>query len=107
MKMKKVDNRDFLAFLETDIIKNFYLCDNIVNSGKDGYAIKSVEIYTTNGTPSNDYIVLTENIFDKLIIEVKTANEALISDVFSRIKKMAKKYKKLRIGANSLEFFVV
>ena len=43
--MKKVDNKIFLEFLEKDIIKNFYLCDNIVNSGKDGYAIKSVEIF--------------------------------------------------------------
>ena len=51
--MKKVDNKSFLEFLEKDIIRNFYLCDNIVNSGKDGYAIKSVEIYTTDGTPSN------------------------------------------------------
>ena len=51
--MKKVDNKSFLGFLEKDIIRNFYLCDNIVNSGKDGYAIKAVEIYTTDGTPSN------------------------------------------------------
>ena len=103
--MKKVDNKIFLEFLEKDIIKNFYLCDNIVNSGKDGYAIKSVEIYTTDGTPSDDYVVLTENIFNELIIEVKTNDEALISAIFSHIKKIAKTYKKLRIGANSLEFF--
>ncbi len=103
--MKKVDNKIFLEFLENDIIKNFYLCDNIVNSGKDGYAIKSIEIYTIDGTPNNDYIVLTENIFNELIIEVKTTDEALISDIFSHIKKISKTYKKLRIGANSLEFF--
>lgn len=103
--MKKADNKMFLEFLEKDIIKNFYLCDNIVNSGKDGYAIKSVEIYTTDGTPNNNYVVLTENIFNELIIEVKTNNEALISDIFSHIKKISKTYKKLRIGANSLEFF--
>ena len=103
--MKKVNNQEFLEFLEKNIIKNFYLCDNIVNSGKDGYAIKSVEIYTTDGTPSDDYVVLTENIFDELIIEVKTSNEILISDIFSHIKKVAKKYKKLRIGANDTDFF--
>jgi len=103
--MKKADNNSFLEFLEKDIIKNFYLCDNIVNSGKDGYAIKSVEIYTTDGTPSDDYVVLTENIFDELIIEVKTSTEILISDIFSHIKKVAKKYKKLRIGANDTDFF--
>ena len=103
--MKKVDNNSFLEFLEKDIIKNFYLCDNIVNSGKDGYAIKSVEIYTTDGTPSDDYVVLTENIFDELIIEVKTSTEILISDIFSHIKRVAKKYKKLRIGANNINFF--
>ena len=103
--MKKVDNNSFLDFLEKDIIKNFYLCDNIVNSGKDGYAIKSIGIYTIDGTPSDDYVVLTENIFDELIIEVKTSTEILISDIFSHIKRVAKNYKKLRIGANSLEFF--
>lgn len=103
--MKKVDNQKFLEFLETDIIKNFYLCDNIVNSGKDGYAIKSIGIYTIDGTPSDDYVVLTENIFNELIIEVKTNNETLVCDIFSQIKKMGKKYKKLRIGANSIDFF--
>ena len=103
--MKKVDNKSFLEFLEKDIIRNFYLCDNIVNSGKDGYAIKSVVIYTTDDTPSNDYVVLTENIFNELIIEVKTKNESLISDVFSQVKKVAKTYKKLRIGANDVGFF--
>ena len=103
--MKKVNNQDFLEFLEKDIIKNFYLCDNIVNSSKDGYAIKSVEIYTSDGTPNNDYIVLTENIFNELIIEIKTNNETLISNIFLHIKKIAKTYKKLRIGANSLGFF--
>ena len=103
--MKKVDNKSFLEFLEKDIIRNFYLCDNIVNSGKDGYAIKSVVIYTTDDTPSNDYVVLTENIFNELIIEVKTKNESLISDVFSQVKKVAKTYKKLRIGANDVDFF--
>ena len=90
--MKKVDNKIFLEFLEKDIIKNFYLCDNIVNSGKDGYAIKSIEIYTIDGTPNNDYIVLTENIFNELIIEVKTNNETLIFDIFSHIKKISKTY---------------
>ena len=103
--MKKVDNNSFLEFLEKDIIKNFYLCDNIVNSGKEGYAIKSVEIYATDGTPSDDYVVLTENIFNELIIEIKTNNQSLISDIFSHIKKVAKQYKKLRIGANNVDFF--
>ena len=103
--MKKVDNNSFLEFLEKDIIKNFYLCDNIVNSGKDGYAIKSVEIYTTDGTPSDDYVVLTENIFNELIIEIKTNNQSLISDIFSHRKKGAKQYKKLRIGAKNVDFF--
>ena len=99
--MKKVDNKIFLEFLEKDIIKNFYLCDNIVNSGKDGYAIKTVGIFTIDGTPNNDYVVLTENIFNELIVEVKTNNETLISDIFSHIKKIAKNYKDINLNFTS------
>ena len=36
-----------------------------MNSGKDGYAIKTVEIYTIDGTPNNDYIVLRGIVFKK------------------------------------------
>lgn len=38
--MLKCGNKEILAFFEKDHLRNFYNCDNIVNAGKKGYAIK-------------------------------------------------------------------
>ncbi|MCH5197397.1 MAG: GNAT family N-acetyltransferase [Oscillospiraceae bacterium] len=104
--MIKVDNSSFLTFLESEnIICNFYTCDNIMNSGKSGYAIKDVYFYTVDGLPSDKYVSFCENIFDELIVEFKTDNDKLIKDAFNEIKKQHKKYKKIRIGANSRKFY--
>ena len=103
--MIRVENQTFLNFLENDIICNFYTCDNIVNCGAEGYAIKSVEIFTTDGKPSSDNVILTENIFNELIIEFRTNNEILINEILSFVKKKSKSYQNIRVGANTLEFF--
>ena len=104
--MIKVDNSSFLKFLENEsVIRNCYTCDNIANAGKPGYAIKSISFYTADGTPSNSYVSFCENIYDEIIIEVKTNDRELIRSALRESRNISKKYKKIRFDANSRDFF--
>ncbi len=105
--MKLCNNNEILNFLEKDIIKNFMACDSITVAGKQGFAIKTISFYTTDGKPSDSYISLCENIFNELIVEINTDDETLISDNFKFIKTNVKKYKKIRMGALSKDFFEI
>lgn len=103
--MVQVDNSTFLGFFESDVIRNFYICDNIVNAGGPGYAIKSICFYTADGMPNIEYVSFCENIFDELIVEIRTSDEHLLSEAFAEIKRQRKKYKTTRIGSESQEPF--
>lgn len=104
--LRQVDNASFLQFLENEsIIRNFNICDNIVNAGKPGYAAKSMSFYTADGTPSNSYISFCENIYDEIIIEIKTNNQALIYAALCETKNISGRYKKILFGAGSYDFF--
>ena len=104
--MIKVDNSSFLKFLEDEsIIRYFYVCDNIVNAGEPGYAIRSMAFFTANGTPSTSYISFCENIYDELIIEIKTDNQALIYAALCESKNISGRYKKILFGAGSYDLF--
>lgn len=48
--MLKCGNKEILAFFEKDHLRNFYNCDNIVNAGKKGYAIKIIHFYTAEAS---------------------------------------------------------
>ena len=104
--MLQADNASFLRFLENEsIIKNHYTCDNIVNTGKPGYAIQSMAFFTADGAPANSYISFCENIYDDIIIEVKTTDPALIYDALCEVKNRAGHYKTVRFGAGSRDFY--
>ena len=104
--MKKVDNASLLTFLENEnLTKNYYECVNIVNAGKPSYAIKSVSYFTKDGTPSSCYISLCENIYNELTVEIKTDDIDLIYDAFCELRKTSRKYKTIRMGADSSDFF--
>lgn len=106
VNMIKVDNYSFLKFLEDESpIRNFYICDNIVNSGKSGYAVKSISFFTVDGKPSNSYISFCENVFDEIIIEIKTNNQELIYSALCEIKNISSRYKKTRFGSGTYDFF--
>ncbi len=104
--MNKVNNNEFLMFFEeTDLIKYYYDCMNIANAGQSKTAVKSMEYYTFDGLPSESFVSLCENIFEEIIIEINTEDTALINDILSYVKGIAKNYKKIRIGALNPEFY--
>ncbi len=102
--MKQVENDEFLLFLENELIKNFYVSENIVNAGKQGHGVKQICFYTVDGKPSNSYVSFCENVFNELIVAFYTTDEALIKDVFAEIKRIKSKYKKIRLGFAENDF---
>lgn len=104
-KMKKVEKLKALNFFEKDISKNLYICDNLVNAGKSGYAVKTIHFYTSSGEPSNEYISLSENVFNELIVEINTDNADLISLANKKIKSDFQNYSAVKIGTFDTSFF--
>ena len=104
--MIRVDNSSFLNFLENkSIIRNYYTCDSIVNAGKPGYGIKSISFFTADGKPSNGCVSFSENLFDELIVEIKTENPALVDAVLRETKRISNRYKNISFGSRSPAFF--
>lgn len=104
--MVEANNASFLKFLENEsILRNFYTCDNIVNAGKPGCAIKSISFFTADGAPANSYVSFSENIYDDLIVEIKTTDPDLIYAALCESNKIAGRYKNIRFGAGSSDFY--
>lgn len=103
--MLKCGNKEILAFFEKDHLRNFYNCDNIVNAGKKGYAIKNIHFYTADGKPSDDYISFCENVFDELVVTIHTNNEQLINQALKEAAKIFNNYSVVRLGTADQNFF--
>ncbi|HZK21991.1 MAG TPA: GNAT family N-acetyltransferase [Oscillospiraceae bacterium] len=103
--MKKVENLKALNFFEKDMSKNLYICDNLVNAGKSGYAVKTIHFYTSSGQPSYEYISFSENVFNELIVEINTDNADLISLASKKIKNDFQNYSAVKIGNSDTKFF--
>ncbi len=102
--MKQVKNENFLLFSEKELIKNFYISENIVNAGKQGHGVKQISFYTSDGNPSDSFVSFSENVFNELIVAFYTTDEALIKDAFSEIKRIKGRYKKVRLGFSESDF---
>lgn len=96
--MLKCGNKEILAFFEQDHLRNFYNCDNIVNAGKKGYAIKNIHFYTADGKPSDDYISFCKNVFNELIVTIHTDNEQLIYQALEEAANAFNNYSVVQIG---------
>nr|AMP50894.1 hypothetical protein [uncultured bacterium] len=103
--MIEVDNKEFLVFFEKDIVKNFYVCDNIANAGRDGYGIKNIKFFTDDGRPSDSYVSLCENVWSELTVSFFTTDFNLLEDAFREVLKTFKNYSVVRFGVNALDFF--
>lgn len=103
--MLKCDNKEILAFFEKDLLRNFYNCDNIVNVGKKGYGIKNIHFCTTDGKPSDDYVLFCVNVFDELVVTIHTHNEQLINQAMEEAVKIFNDYSAVRLATYDQKFF--
>lgn len=103
--MIRCDNKEFLNFFERDLVRNFYVCDNIVNAGREGYGIKSIWFFTANGKPSASYVSFCENVWNELFVSFFTEDYNLLADAFYEVKNKFHNYSLVHFGVNHMDFF--
>lgn len=103
--MYKISNAEMLNFFQANNeIKFFYTCNDIVNAGKKDYGIKSVEFYTLEeNKPDLEYIEFIVNVFNDLIVYIKTTNDYLIEETCKKITEIYRSYNEIRIGTPYIE----
>ena len=99
MAMYKVDNRKMLEFFQGDNeIRHYFACLNIINAGKKGHGIKSVEYYTgVKDMPMPEYVEFTAYVFGELIVKINTFDVKLIEAACKKIIEIHKEYDSVSI----------
>lgn len=97
--MYKTDNMKMLEFFRADgEIKHYYACLNIVNAGKEGHGIKSVEYYTREkDTPKPEYVEFTAYVFGELSVKINTDDPKMIEAACKKIIEIYNEYDSVSI----------
>lgn len=101
--MYSVDNSKMLIFLQNDIIKNFYTCDNIVNAGNKGYGVTGITFYSRYEEALDEYVSFTVNWCNDLIIYTNSVDKTFLKEIYEKVKEVFHQYNDITFASPYIE----